>query len=139
MSALLSRGWMRRALLVIGAVASIGALAGCGDEYDRTEISAVVPSKLSSNDPNQVINTQRLTIPEGMIIKAHIVVWNDDNVQMPLEIRSSNNSMVEIASVVSDRDYAFIGKAQGTTTVQFLADGKPVVTIEATVIPQPSP
>jgi hypothetical protein len=109
------------------------AAVACGTEYERTEISAVVPAKLQ---PSR-IDAQQLQVPEGMIIKAHIVVWNDDNVQMPIEIRVTNNEIVEVASVISDRDYAFIGKQAGHTQIQLLTEGQPVVTIEADVVAQP--
>lgn len=117
---------------------SVIGLQGCKDEYDRTEISAVVPSKLGTPNGEPAVSVQNIYVPEGTIVKAHIVVWNDDNVQMPLEIRSSDNSMVEVASVVSDRDYAFIGKKVGDTTIQFFTDDKAVVTLTAHVTPQPT-
>ena len=120
-----------RSALILG-VLSFGAIA-CGAEYERTEITGVRVSNLGGE-----VSVQRIDVPEGLIVKAHIVVWNDDNEAMTLSVRAVDPNIVEVAGVVNDRDYAFIGKKQGRTAVQFLADGKVVLTVQADVTAQPT-
>lgn len=117
-----------RSSLLLGAL----ALVACGTEYERTEISGVKKTDLGGD-----LTVQRLAVPEGLIVKAHIVVWNDDNVQMPLAVRSVDPSVVEVAGVVNDRDYAFIGLKAGRTQIQFVAEDSVVLTVEAEVTAQP--
>lgn len=118
--------------LAIAAALALGGTA-CGPEYDRTEISAVK----GQNTLGGAINTQRLDVPEGLVITAHIVVWNDDNEQMSLGVRSKDPSVVEVAGVVNDRNYAFLGLKPGQTEIELVADGTVVLTIPATVATQP--
>lgn len=118
--------------LAIAAALALGVTA-CGPEYDRTEISAVK----GQNTLGGAINTQRLDVPEGLVITAHIVVWNDDNEQMSLGVRSKDPSVVEVAGVVNDRNYAFLGLKPGQTEIELVADGTVVLTIPATVATQP--
>ena len=122
---------LARRAVVLAALA-LGALA-CGPEYDRTEISAVKGHTTLGG----AINTQRLDIPEGLVITAHMVVWNDDNEQMSLGVRSKNPSIIEVAGVVNERNYAFVGLKEGTTEIELIADGDLVLTIPATVKKQP--
>ena len=128
MSSLVNLG--RKAVIV--AALAFGAMA-CGPEYDRTEISAVKGHTTLGG----AINTQRLDVPEGLVITAHIAVWNDDNEQMPLGIRSKDPSIVVVKGVVNDRNYAFVGLKEGTTQIELIADGDLVLTIPATVVKQP--
>lgn len=117
-------------LFGLGALAL--ALSACGPEYDRTEVSGVTPSKLGGG-----VSTRSIEVHQGMIVKAHIVVWNDDNEQMSLSVRAADSRIVEVAGVINERDYAFVGLAVGTTEVQFVADEDLVLTVPVTVLPQP--
>jgi hypothetical protein len=120
-----------RRVLVLGAVAF--GLVACGPDYDRTEISAVKgQGTLGGN-----VDTQRLDVPEGLVITAHVVAWNDDNEQMTLAVRSKNPEIAEVAGVVNDRNYAFLGLKSGDTEIEFLADGHVVLTVPAHVTKQP--
>jgi hypothetical protein len=122
----LGRGGLLLATLAIG-------VAACGPEYERTEITGVKQTDLGGN-----ITIEQINVPEGLIIKAHIVVWNDDNVQMPLAVRAVDPSIIEVAGVVNDRDYAFVGLKQGHTQIQFVAEDTVVLTVEADVTAQPA-
>ena len=122
---------LARRAVVLAALA-LGAMA-CGPEYDRTEISAVKGHTTLGG----AINSQRLDIPEGLVITAHVVVWNDDNEQMSLGVRSKDPSIIEVAGVVNERNYAFVGLKEGTTEIELIADGDLVLTIPATVKKQP--
>lgn len=123
-----------RTSVVLASLAPLAfAAAACGPEYDRTEISAVK----GQGTLGGAVNTQRLEVPHGLVITAHIAVWNDDNEQMPLGVRSKDPNIVEVAGVVNDRNYAFIGLQPGRTEIEFLADGNVVLTIPATVAAQP--
>ncbi|HVJ94860.1 MAG TPA: hypothetical protein VM580_33990 [Labilithrix sp.] len=130
----MTRTILKRVCRAVVAGSLALGLAACGPEYDRTEITAVTPSALGGS-----MNAHSLEVPEGLILKAHIVVWNDDNVQMPLFVRSRDPAIVEVAGVVNERDYAFIGVRQGTTQIDFVADGSVVLSIPATVTAQSSP
>lgn len=114
-----------------GIATLVFGLAACGPDYDRTEISAVKESAFGGT-----VNTQRLEVPVGLVVTAHVVVWNDDNEQMSLGIRSKDPQTVEIAGVVNPRNYSFIGKKEGQTEIEFLADGNVVLTIVAIVSKQ---
>ncbi len=122
--------FVRRAVVLASLALGVAA---CGPEYDRTEITMVKEAPLGGE-----LNTQRLDVPAGLVITAHVVVWNDDNEQMPLAIRSKDPSIVEVRGVVNDRNYAFIGLKEGTTEIELLADGDLVLTIPATVAAQPA-
>jgi hypothetical protein len=121
---------LRGAIALVALVLGVGA---CGPDYDRTDISGTVPDELGGG-----ISIQQLDVHEGMILKSHIVSWNDDNEQMPLVIRSLDPSIIEVAGVINDHDFAFVGRKAGHTQVQVVADDVVVLTIEANVIAQPA-
>jgi hypothetical protein len=123
--------WLAGALLLAGTF----AVAGCGPEYDHTEITGVV----GSASYGLTANNGRIEVMYGSIVKAHVVVWNDDKDPMSLTIRSKDPSKVEVVSVISDHDYAFIGRGVGTTEVELVADDHVVLTIAANVTPEPAP
>ena len=129
----MSRSFFAR-FACLGAVALLAAsLVGCGPDYDRTEISSVKSANVLDNK----LDKGGLVLSEGLVITAHVVVWNDDNEQMSLGIRSKNETIVKIDPVVNDRNYAFIGQTAGSTEIEILADGDVVLTIPATVKAQP--
>jgi hypothetical protein len=124
-------------LAALSFVAALG-VAACGPEYDRTELSGVVADDFTSGS-SQAISVTHMQVHEGLVMKSHIVVWNDNNVQMHLDVRSSDPDIVEIAGVITPRDYAFIGRKVGHTQIKFVAEDTVVLTIEADVLPQPTP
>lgn len=124
---MIARSW-----LAACALAAFAATA-CGPEFDRTEINAVVSSGLGGS-----INKSRVTVTEGMALKAHIVPVDDDDEPMPMQIRSRDPDIMDVTRVVSDRDYAFLGLRQGRTEIEIRADGEIVLILEAVVTPQPS-
>jgi hypothetical protein len=115
-------------------VASAVGLAACGPKYDHTDITAVKSSGLGGG-----LDKAALSVPEGLVVKAHIVVMNDDNKPMDVSIRALDPSFVEVAGVVNDRDYAFLGKRVGHTQIEFATDDTVVLTLEADVTAQPEP
>ena len=119
--------------LVMCALVALPILA-CGPDYKKMEISGRKESPLGGKvEPNHV------SVPEGMIVKAHIVPYNDDNELMQAHVFSHDPSILEVTAVVNDRDYAFIGKKPGRTRVEFQADGETVLVVEADVTEQPPP
>ena len=110
------------------------AMIACGPDYEKTEVTAVKPSPLGGTASNRLVS-----VPEGMIVKAHVVTFNDDHEIMHAHVLSHDDSIVEVVAVVNDRDYAFIGKKAGTTEVEFQADGETVFTVIAEVTAQPPP
>ena len=110
------------------------ALAGCGAEYDHTEITNV-----KGSPPFQGTMTYaRIVVPVGMVVTAHIVSLDDATKTMTTVVRSKNTSVLDVATVVSANDYAFFGLAPGTTDVELTADGKVVLIVTAVVTEQPS-
>ena len=125
---------LARVLVCIVSSALALALAGCGAEYDHTEISNV-----KGSPPFQgTLNYARVVVPVGMVVTAHIVSLDDDRKTMTTALRSKNTSVVQVATVVSADDYAFFGLAAGTTDVELTADGKVVLIVTAVVTDQPS-
>jgi hypothetical protein len=125
---------------ILGRLAGLAALAifasstvACGPDYDRLDITPVK----GENVLGSKLDKQELVVPEGLVLTAFIVPWNDDDEKMPLAIFSDRTDIVEISPVVNDRNYSFIGKAPGTTTIRFVVDGNTVLRIPANVIPQP--
>ena len=93
-------------LLVAAAVAALAA--GCGTDYDRTEITAVVGSFTGpTTSSKDTVSTSHIQITEGNILKAHIVVFNDDDEPMPLTLKVTTPGVVEVAAVISPDDYTF--------------------------------
>lgn len=131
----MNRSMLKRLFGAVALALFVSALTGCGPEYDRTEISAVKGQGTLGGG----VSVQRLDVPEGMILTAKVVVWNDDNEQMSLNVRAKDTSIIEINPVVNARNYAFIGKKAGTTAIEVLGDGEVVLTIPATVTAQPEP
>jgi hypothetical protein len=132
MNRLLTKLLRAATVLVLGTLAM--GVAGCGPEYDRTEISDVKgQDRLGGN-----VSVQRIDVPEGLVITARIVVWNDDDEPMPLTIRPKRPEVVEVTPVVNDRNYAFVGLQQGNTEIELVADGTVVLTVVANVTPQPA-
>jgi hypothetical protein len=113
--------------------AAVFALAGCGHDYDHTDIDAVQPSALGGT-----VSTQAISVPEGLVVKAHIVPWNDDKDPLSLQVRSKDTTTLQVSPTVNDRVYAFIGLKTGQTEVEFVADGTVVMTVLASVTAQES-
>ena len=116
------------------ALFAILAAAACGPDYERTEVTAMKPSPLGGS-----VSSRQISVPEGMIVKAHVVPVNDDGELMQAHVRSRDETVVEVVGIVNDRDYAFIGKSPGTAEVEFQADGETVFVLIAQVTPQPPP
>jgi hypothetical protein len=119
---------------VFALAACVMTMIACGPDYERTEVTAVKPSPLGGTATSRLVS-----VPEGMIVKAHVVSTNDDNEVMHAHVFSRDDSIVEVVAVVNDRDYAFIGKRPGRTEVEFQADGETVFTVIAEVTAQPEP
>jgi hypothetical protein len=109
------------------------ALVACGGpDYDHTDISSIKQSELGGG-----IDKATLSVPEGLVVTAHIQSWDDDKKSMALSIRSHDSNVVEIAGVISPNDYAFIGLKAGHTQIDFSAGDTVVMTIDADVTSQP--
>ena len=119
---------------VFALAACLMTVIACGPDYEKTEVTAVKPSPLGGT-----ASARHVSVPEGMIVKAHVVSFNDDNEIMHAHVFSRDESIVEVVAVVNDRDYAFIGKKAGRTEVEFQADGDTVFTVIAEVTEQPPP
>lgn len=119
---------------VFALAACVVTMIACGPDYYETEVTAVKPSPLGGTASNRLVS-----VPEGMIVKAHVVPFNDDREAMQAHVFSHDDTIVEVVAVVNDRDYAFIGKKPGRTEVEFQADGETVFTVIAEVTAQPAP
>lgn len=128
----------RRASRVVAALAALAlaalGLGGCGPDYDHTDITAIrpPPAPLEGN-----VDYARIQVSLGSVVTAHIVSYDDDHKAMSVELRAKDRSVVEVANVVSEHDYAFLGLRPGTTEVEMLAGGKLVLIFTAVVTDQP--
>jgi hypothetical protein len=121
--------------IAIAFVCSLAA-AGCAAEYDHTDITVVrpPPGPLEGS-----VNHARVQVSVGAVVTAHIVSYDDDHEDMAVELRTKDRSVVEVANVVSEHDYAFLGLRPGVTDVELLAGGKLVLIFTAVVVDQPAP
>jgi hypothetical protein len=125
----------RAAAVVTLAVAAV-ALGGCGPDYDHTDLTVgrAPPAPLAGR-----VDYARVQVSVGAVVTAHIVPYDDDHKVMTLDLQSKDKNVLEVANVVSDHDYAFIGLRTGTTEVELRADGKLVLILTAVVSDQPAP
>lgn len=131
----MNRSLFARLASVAALALAASSLVACSPEYDRTEISSVRGNNVVGGN----VDVQKLTLPEGLVLTARVVVWNDDDETMPIHLRSKDTSIVEIAGVADYKSYAFLGLKEGQTEIEVLADGKVVHRIPATVTKQPAP
>jgi hypothetical protein len=124
----------RAGALAVVALAALltPALAGCGPDYDHTDITSVHQSPLGGS-----VNYTRISVPAGMVVTAHLASYDDSHGLMSMELRSRDTSIVEVTTVISDHDYAFFGLRAGTTQVELRADNKLVLVLDAVVTDQP--
>lgn len=118
--------WLARSLVLAAAVFAVG----CGPDYDRTEISGIVA--LAGGECTR----ERITLRHGTVLKVHIVSKDDGNDEMTNSVSSAQPNILEVANVISDHDYAFLGVSPGRTEVEIKAEGKTVLIIDAFVVAQ---
>ena len=94
--------WKNGRAALLGALMALPMLA-CGPDYDHLELSGTKASPLGGE-----VKDNHISVPEGMIVKTHVVPWNDDKETMPGHVFSHDSDTLEIAAIVNDRDYAFI-------------------------------
>lgn len=124
----------RRVLSAILLASAALGLTACGPEFEKLYIDGVVTS---SSVPGS-INVSRVTVPEGAVLKAHIIAKNDDQEDMETRVETKNGRILGVSSVVTPNDYAFYGITAGETEVDVLAEGRVVLIIKAVVVPQPT-
>lgn len=123
---------IRKVLASAALLLGVSALSGCGPDFDHVSIDGVVTSSLGASR----IDTARVTVAEGMVLKAHIVAFNDDNEVMETRVETKQGGILGMSRVISDGDFAFYGISAGETEVELYADGKLVLIMKATVTPQ---
>lgn len=123
---------MKRVAVVGSFIVLSFGVGACGPDYDHTDITGVKASGLAGS-----FDKAKLDVHEGLIVKAHIVGWNDDREAVPLEVRAVDPTVVEVAGIISDRDYAFVGLRSGHTQIELRFEGEVVLIVEADVHPQP--
>lgn len=126
---------MKNLLASAAVLLGAAALTGCGPDFERMSIDGVVTASTSAGR----IDTARVTVPVGMVVKARIVAYNDDDEIMPTEIRTRNGGTISISRVISENDWAFFGMSEGESEVEVYADDRLVLVMRATVTPQPAP
>lgn len=123
-----------RNVLALAALAFGGAsLTACGPDFDHVSIDGVV----TAGNGTGAINTARITVQEGMVLKAHIVPYNDDNEIMLTRLETHDGRFIGTSYVISDQDFAFYGISAGETDIDVFAEGKLVLVLHAVVTPQP--
>jgi hypothetical protein len=123
---------MKLGLISVAAALGLALLTGCGPDYDHTDISSVRASPLGGS-----VSYTRIDVPAGMVVTAHIAAYDDKHNTMSVDLRSRDATVVEVANVVSEHDYAFFGLRPGVTQVELRADGKVVLIVDAVVTAQP--
>ena len=114
--------------------ASLLLLAGCGPEYDHTDIFSVhAPPKPLAGQ----VDYARIQVSVGAVVTAHIVSYDDDHKEMAADLRSKDTNVVQVTGVVAPGDYAFLGMRPGQTEVEVRADGHLVLILTAVVTEQP--
>jgi len=113
---------------------SAGAVA-CGPSYDHTELTGTVTGSLQGAE----INFQHVTVPEGTLLKVHLVSLDSSNKPMDNQLSTDDPSVMQTVQVQSDRDYAFLGLKVGQTKVTIKANENTVLILDAIVTPQPAP
>jgi hypothetical protein len=117
------------------AAASLLLLAGCGPEYDHTDILAVhAPPKPLAGQ----VDYARIQVSVGAVVTAHIVSYDDDHKEMAADLQSKNTNVVQVTGVVAPGDYAFLGMSVGQTEIEVRADGHLVLILTAIVTEQPA-
>jgi hypothetical protein len=128
--------WSRCLRLAVATTFAISAaaLAGCGPEYDHTDIIGVhaPPKPLDGR-----VSYARINVSVGAVVTAHIVSYDDDHKEMDADLRSKDPKVVEVTGVVTPGDYAFLGLQPGQTEVEVRADGHVVLILTAVVTDQP--
>lgn len=117
--------------MVVGASL---AVAGCGPDYDHTEINNAKPSL-----PGGRISYSRLEVPVGSLVTAHIVSYDDKHAPMAMGLFTKDATVIDVQNVVSEHDYAFFGLRPGVTEVEMTAGGKVVLIVTAVVTEQTPP
>lgn len=131
---------MKRVLLSALFGLACAVFAGCGDDYSHTQVTSVVGSFTGpTTSSKDTIDPSHIQITEGNILKAHIVVFNDDDEQMPLTIKVTTPGKMEVAAATTPDDYTFIGIEVGQAEIQLIADGNRILSIKADVVAQPAP
>ena len=129
--------WSRARRLALLSTISVAAaaLAGCGAEYDHTDIVGVhaPPKPLDGR-----VSYARINVSVGAVVTAHIVSYDDDHKELAADLRSKDTNVVEVTGVVTPGDYAFLGLRPGQTEVDVRADGHLVLILTAVVTDQPS-
>jgi len=124
---------VKAALAKLALAVALGASTmACGPDFERTQISGVLPSKVGGR-----FDVTRLEVPAGTILKASVIPLDDRGKRMPGALYSRDPSVLEIANVVSEYDYAFIGLRPGVTQIELRADGDLVLVVDAVVTAQP--
>lgn len=125
---------VRRCLAALLLAMALSSVAACAPEYDHTDIGQARQSVLGGR-----VDRQGIQVPEGMIVTAHIVAYNDDDKIMTMSLRATDPTILDVANVITEHDFAFIGRKQGTTEVELRADDRVVLVMQAVVGPQPTP
>lgn len=120
---------------LVGLALAIAPLAiGCGPDYERMEITGQKASPLGGE-----VRGNRVSVPEGMVVKANIVPYDDDQQKMPVRVFAHDPDVLEVAPTVNESNWVFIGKRPGRTRVEYVAGADTVLIVEADVTPQPDP
>ncbi len=116
----------------LSAALAIGAMGCGGPDYDHTEFAIGRVSSLGGR-----VDRSRIEVPEGMIVTAHIVSYNDDDEIMRMTPHSKDPTILDVRPIITEHDFAFVGLKPGVTEVEIEADGHVVLVIAASVVPQP--
>ena len=76
--------------LALVSLALLGALVGCGPDYDRTEISTSV--RVLGNDVDQT----SVKVVQGTVVVAHIASFDTNGKRMSVRVRSNDERLLDV-------------------------------------------
>lgn len=121
--------------VLLAAASALACVTGCsGPSYDHTTVTNV-----SQGDLAGIVSLQTISMPVGAAVRATITPYNDDNKGMGGDVISDGPTVLEVAPGIDSGEYIFMGRAVGTTTVRFLADGQVIAVARAEVTAQGAP
>ena len=114
------------ALLALAALST-----GCKAHFDHTEISQVGESETA-----QSIDGSSASVTVGSVLTARISPVNTDGNPMIESVTSNDTNVHTVFETTQPDVFAFVGMAEGATTVTLHADGETVSSLRVQVTAQ---
>jgi hypothetical protein len=117
---------------VVATLVALAALTtGCKAHFDHTEISQV-----GESETEQSIDGTSASVTVGSVLTARISPINTDGNPMIESITSNDTNVLTVFETTQPDVFAFVGMAEGATTVTLHADGETVSSLRVQVTAQ---